>query len=249
MVTGAMTVRATAAHPVPSLLAYVADADSGAAWLAAPASTARAGSWTASVLGAQMHVGEPGTKHDTSTMPAWLPDALPWSNRLAGRTVPRVPLAGPVVTVLHDSVTAAGRALTVHVQSPSGVLGTEVRVPGMRVRAAQVDGRRIETTRFRRAQHDWEFTFSAPPDSGFTLAFTLAPDAGTEMQVTSIAAGLPVMPGVTVPPRSAGHGGRPDRRHHRDSAACRLLSVVRPAACLIAQQRLPGPANRRTITR
>jgi hypothetical protein len=204
MVTGAITVRANAAHPVPSLLAYVADADSGSAWLLAPAAQAKAGSWAAGVLGAAMRTGVPGAKADSSGMPAWLATAAPLGGRIASRTLPRLAMVGPVATVLSDTTTAAGRVLVMRVTAVPGALAAGVRVQGPVVRSASVDGRLIDTTRFRRRQEEWSFRFSAPPDSGFTIAFTLAPAPSVTMQLTSIVAGLPTMPGVPVPPRPVG---------------------------------------------
>ena len=204
MVTGAVTVRATAAHPVPSMLAYVADADSGEAWLTAPTATAGPTSWAAGVLGPTMRTSEPGNTRNASGMPAWLATALPFGGRIAARQVPRVTLAGPVATVVSDSTTTLGRTLVLRITAPPGALAANVRVPGQRVRSAAVDGRIIDTTRFRRRQDDWAFRFSAPPDSGFTIALTLAPGPATTVQLASIMAGLPSMPGVPVPPRSAG---------------------------------------------
>lgn len=203
MVIAGMTVRATAAHPVPSMLAYVADADSGEAWLTAPAQFAQPGSWTAGVFGAAMRVGTPGAPRDSSGLPAWLAD-LRLGRTIAARSVPRVTLDGPAATVISDSTTGAGRSLVVRITAPSGALAASVRVTGNHVQSAMVDGRMIDTTRFRRQQSEWEFGFSAPPDSGFTIAFTLAPAMKTTMQVTSMMAGLPVMPGMTVPARTPG---------------------------------------------
>jgi hypothetical protein len=204
LVTGALTVRATAEHPAPSLLAYVADADSGQAWLTAPGSTAGAGSWTAGTLGTAMRVGAPGVAGDTSGMPAWFTDALPFGGRIAARQVPRATVGGPMATVVSDSTTASGRMLVLRITAPAGALSATVRMPGARVRSAAVDGRLIDTTRFRRRQTEWAFGFSAPPDSGFTLAFTLPPEPKATVQLTSMMAGLPPMPGVAVPPRSPG---------------------------------------------
>jgi len=72
------------------------------------------------------------------------------------------------------------------------------------VRSATLDGRVIDTSRFRRSTDDWAFSFSAPPDSGFVLAFTLVPAAKTGMELTSMMAGLPATPGVTIPARTRG---------------------------------------------
>lgn len=203
MLVGAMTVRATAAHPVPSVMAYAIDADSGDAWLVAPGSIAKPGTWTTLALGDSVRVGVAGDS-GAAALPAWLGVAVPFGDRLAARRVPRVTIAGPVATVLRDTTSAAGRELTLRIVSPAGVLATSVQVAGHQVRRASVDGRMIDTSRFRRSQADWEFTFAAPPDSGFTLAFVLDPSRAPALEVTSLAAGVPALPGVTIPPRPVG---------------------------------------------
>lgn len=201
---GLATLRTSAEHPVGSRVAYVADADSGDAWIAVPASTARDGSWAAAMLGPTMRLSAPGQARDTSSMPVWLPDALRWGRALAGRPVPAVALRGPTAVVLRDTVSSVGRELTLRIMAPSGALSASLRVSGRGVRRAVVDGRVIDTTRFRRFSDDWAFSFSAPPDSGFVLAFTIVPATTTEIELTSMMAGLPAMPGVTIPARTRG---------------------------------------------
>ena len=51
-VVGAMTVRNSVTHPVPSMLVYAADAETNDAWLVTPASLAKRDSWSAAALGA-----------------------------------------------------------------------------------------------------------------------------------------------------------------------------------------------------
>ena len=111
-------------------------------------------------------------------MPRWLPDALRWGQAVSGRRVPAVPLPGPTAVVLRDTVSAALRELTVCITAPSGAPSVALRVAGRDVRRAVVDSRLIETSRFRRSSDDWAFTFSAPPDGGFTVPFALAPGPG-----------------------------------------------------------------------
>jgi hypothetical protein len=203
-VAGVTTVRATVEHPTSSVLIYATDADSttAGAWLLTPAPWARPQSWVVGALGTRMSIRHPGDTSGSAALPAWLADEDRGGRGLAARDVPRVAVAGPSATLLHDSTVAAGRLLVFRVVSPSHALSTSVSAGVTRVIAASVDGRAIDTTRFRRAQSRWSFSFAAPPDSGFVLAVTVP--RGTQAPVFDVVtelAGLPEMPGVTVPPR------------------------------------------------
>ena len=94
--------------------------------------------------------------------------------------------------------------LTVRVLTPPHALTTQLHVVGAPVLHAVVDGRAIDTTRFRYAQKEWEFSFSGPPDSGVVYTFTLPRGAHPSIELLSAWAGLPTMPGVTIPARPVG---------------------------------------------
>jgi hypothetical protein len=192
---GTATVRASAAHPAPSMLTYVMDADSSdsSAWLVGPSVFSHFGPWYADVFGDK-----------ASAPPAWLGEVFGADTKIASRAVPRVSAPGPTVTVLADSQTATGRRLRVRVMTPPRSLDTRVHVVRSAVRVASVDGRVIDTTRFRHPQKEWQFTFAGPPDSGFVLALELPKDAHPALELLSVWSGLPVIPGITVPARPVG---------------------------------------------
>ena len=203
---GASTVRANAAHPVPSQLMYVMDADSSdsSAWLVASERFTHLGPWYASIFEpALMHL-EPGADSSPNAPPRWLREVFGRGTDIAARAVPRVPAPGPSVTVVSDSIAAAGRLLTLRVLTPPFALTTQLHVVGTPVLRAAIDGRVIDTTRFRYAQKEWQFSFAGPPDSGVVYAFTLPRDAHPSIEVLSAWAGLPTMPGVTIPARPVG---------------------------------------------
>lgn len=203
---GAATVRASAAHPVPSQLMYVMDADSSdsSAWLVAPERLTHHSPWYASVFEpAQMHV-RPGADTSRNAPPRWLGEAAGRGGDIAARAVPRVAAPGPTVSVLSDSTTVDGRVLSLRVLTPPHALTTQLHVVGAKVLRAAVDGRTIDTTRFRYAQKEWEFSFSGPPDSGVVYTFTLPRNAHPSIEMLSAWAGLPTLPGVTVAARPIG---------------------------------------------
>ncbi len=204
---GAVTVRSTIDHPASSLLAYAIDADSSDhdAWLVTPASVAVAGSWGAMALGADPLIGRAGDSTITGRLPLWLGSTFGAQSRLAARRVARVAAPGPTAELLSDSVRAEGRVVRLRILSPHAVLATRVQLIGARVSKAAVDGRAIDTTRFRRSQAQWNFEFNAPPDSGFVIDFTLA--KGTKsmaLELESMTSGLPTLADVLIPARPAG---------------------------------------------
>ncbi len=206
-VFGAITVRSTIDHPASSLLAYAIDADSADhdAWLVTPASVASAGSWGAMALGADPLIGRAGDSTAAGRLPEWLGSTFGAQSRLAARRVARVAAPGPTAQILSDAVRAEGRVVRVRILSPHAVLGTRVQVIGSQVSKAAVDGRVIDTARFRRSQAQWNFEFNAPPDSGFVIDFTLA--KGTKpmaLELESMSSGLPTLANVLIPARPAG---------------------------------------------
>jgi hypothetical protein len=209
---GAATVRQSVAYPAGSTLVYTLDADSGSAWLAMPAGRARPGSWGAEVLGATA-----GTLTADSVTadepPEWLEQVLERRVRMAATTAPRLPIAGPTAEVISDSaVRAAGtsngagsaasvRRMVLRIRSDTSTLSVGIRVTGANVLAAAVDGRLIDTSRYRSASSEWGLQYAAPPDSGFTLSLDVAPGTGPVLELTARSAGLPTLPGIRIPAR------------------------------------------------
>lgn len=79
-----------------------------------------------------------------------------------------------------------------------------MRALGAPVLDAAVDGLRIDTSRYRRRPAAWRLDYSAPPDSGVTLALTLPAGGSVSLDLTARAAGLPALTGVRLPARSPG---------------------------------------------
>ena len=198
---GAVTVRPSYAHPVPSILVYAADAEGRDAWLVAPADLAKPGSWSASALGPARQLLTPGRAAVAGGPPAWLSSVFGRELPEEMRSVPRVVLAGPTAKVLGDSATAAGRRVTLRITSAPGTLELAMRAVSGTVLSAAVDGRAIDTTRYRRPSPHWQLSFSAPPDSGFVLDLTVPRDAKTTLELNAESAGIPSLAGVTIPPR------------------------------------------------
>ena len=75
------------------------------------------------------------------------------------------------------------------------------RATDVKVLAASVDGRAIDTTRYRTQLPMWTVQFAAPPDSGFVLALTFPRGSIPHFDLRAEFAGLPTLPGITMPPR------------------------------------------------
>ena len=70
-------------------------------------------------------------------------------------------------------------------------------------RLLSIDGRAVDTTRYRAVPRALAVTFTAPPDSGFVVVLELPRDSTAELHLTATSPGLPAMPGVELPPRPA----------------------------------------------
>ena len=115
---GALTVRASDVHPVPSMLIYAIDADSLDAWLASRASTARADAWTRTSLGL------------FTQGPEWIAHMFLYPTVIVARRVPFLPLPQPTIDILSDSTTSDGRQLSLRVQAAADATMLGIRVTG-----------------------------------------------------------------------------------------------------------------------
>jgi hypothetical protein len=93
------------------------------------------------------------------------------------------------------------RRLVVRVHAAAGTGEVSLRVSGVSVAEAEVDGRRIDTSRYRTKPTAWRLDYSAPPDSGFTVALVLMPGGTPTFDIIARSAGLPRLNGVRLPAR------------------------------------------------
>jgi hypothetical protein len=184
---GVLTVRSSGKHPVPSRLAYVVDADGKDAWLTTSGSMLRTNAWTRAVM------------DSTAPPPPWLARAA--GANTVGRPVRRLPMDGPWAKVIADSSTPDGRKLSVRVGAAPGTIVIRMRVTGAPVVSSAIDGRLVDTTRFRRRSSEWVMQYWAPPDSGALIDLTIPAGARPTLELTARKDGLPSMPGIVLPPR------------------------------------------------
>ena len=198
---GLVTVRRSVDYPTVANLTYAMDADSGGAWLVASGAPARRGSWVAAALGPSARTLTAGAPRDSNPAPPWLVRALDGRGRFAARPASRIANQGPQADVLSDSLTGAGRRLVLRVHGAPGTLSFAVRVLDAAVLRAEVDGREVATTRYRRQLPQWTLVYIAPADSGFALALTVPAGAKPSLELSSRASGLPTAADRPIPPR------------------------------------------------
>jgi hypothetical protein len=188
---GALTVRASDLHPVPSRLIYAIDADSSDAWLASRASTARADAWTRTAL-APFAQG-----------PEWIAHFFLQPTAVVARRVPSLPLPQPAINILSDSTTSDARQLSLRVQGAAQTTVLAMRVTDAPVISAAIDGRAIDTMRYRLHTRTWTLWYWAPSDSGALLSLIVPPGSTPRLEILACSLGIPALPGVTIAPRPA----------------------------------------------
>ena len=188
---GALTVRASDVHPVPSMLIYAIDADSLDAWLASRASTARADAWTRTSLGL------------FTQGPEWIAHMFLYPTAIVARRVPFLPLPQPTIDILSDSTTSDGRQLSLRVQTAADATMLGIRVTGASVISAAIDGRAVDTTRYRLRTQEWALRYWAPSDAGALLRLTVPAGSTPTLEIIARSNGVPTLPGLTISPRPA----------------------------------------------
>jgi RNase P/RNase MRP subunit p29 len=76
-----------------------------------------------------------------------------------------------------------------------------MRARGARVLTSSIDGRVVDTTRYRLRTHDWLMQYWAVPDSGATIALSIPAGGHIDFDVSARRLGIPPVPGVKIPPR------------------------------------------------
>ena len=188
LVIAALTVHPSADHPLRSALVYAENADSSDAWLGTLGSLANA--WTRDVI----DQGTPGP------IPAWTA-RLSDGGRFTGRKVQRVPLAGPNAILVGDTLINGIRRVVLRVNVPAGTTGLVMRARGAKVLASSIDGRVVDTTRYRYHVRDWVMEYWAVPDTGATIALSIPAGGHIDFDLAARRPGIPPVPNVTIPRR------------------------------------------------
>lgn len=192
---GAATVRTSEARPVGASLVYAVDAD-GTAWLSGYGWGAPGRNWVRDAV-ASVH-GDA-----SATAPAW---AFFGSARgaVARAPSPLSALDAPTTTIVSDSTAGSTRRVTLRVRAPSGTLNVLLGADSGTVIASAVDGRSVDTKRYRRQSGRWQLQYVAPSDSGFLLTLDVPAGSHPKIDVSARWSGMSALRGVPLPPRPAG---------------------------------------------
>ncbi|MDQ3674101.1 MAG: hypothetical protein M3365_06985, partial [Gemmatimonadota bacterium] len=187
LVIAAFTVHPSAAHPLRSSLVYAANADSSDAWLGTLGSSTNA--WTREAIGERMRG------------PAWTARLSENQSSFTGRKVQRVALDAPNATLVGDTLIDGARRVVLRVTAPAGTTGLVMRARGAKVLTSSIDGRVVDTTRYRYPVPEWVMQYWAVPDTGALVALTIPAGASIDFDLAARRPGIPPVPGVTIPPR------------------------------------------------
>lgn len=96
----------------------------------------------------------------------------------------------PLARVTADSSSGGRRYLALRIWGPGRTLALRMQSHA-RVLGASIDGRGIDTTRYRRRSDGWDMTYVAPPDSGFLVSLAVPGGAPLDLLLTARVAGVP----------------------------------------------------------
>jgi hypothetical protein len=194
LVIASITVHPSAEHPLRSGLVYAENADSSDAWLGALGRTSD--TWTRGVIGS-----------DSTHVPAWTERLTGYGIPFTGRSVSRVPIGAPDATLIADSSSDGARRVVLRVSAPAGTTGLAMRARGAKVLTASIDGRVVDTTRYRSTGRlrnrasEWVMEYWAVPDSGAIIALSVPSGNHIALDLAARRPGIPPIPGVTIPAR------------------------------------------------
>ncbi len=187
LVISAITVHPSSDHPLRSALVYAENADSSDAWLG---TFGRAtDTWTRTAIGTP------------TPTPAWTTHLSESASGFAGRNIERVQLGAPSAALTRDTVIDGARRITLRVSAPEGTTGLVMHARGAKVLASSIDGRDVDTTRYRHHTRDWQMQYWAVPDTGAIVALSIPAGSHLDFDLAARRPGIPPVPGLTIPAR------------------------------------------------
>lgn len=189
LLIAALTVRPSADHPLRSALIYAENADSSDAWLGTLGRPTNP--WTRDAIGAPT----------SGPTPEWTTRLSERVGLFTGRKVARVTLAAPNATLIGDTLVNGIRRVVLRVTVPAGTTALVMRARGAKVLTSSIDGRFVDTTRYRHRDRDWVMEYWAVPESGATIGLSIPAGSNIDFDLAARRPGLPPVPGVAIPPR------------------------------------------------
>ena len=183
---GFATVRSSPAHPTPSIVTYALDADSTDAWLGTRGFARK---------------DRAAAQQASQTPPAWLARRFGRGRSVSYVSAPRAAIMAPTATVVSDSTVGGDRRVVVRIVAAPNTETIDMQAGDTRVIRASIDGRPIDTSRYRGGARSWRLAYSAPPPAGITLALTVPAGQSIPLELTARSPGLPALANVEIPPR------------------------------------------------
>jgi len=103
--------------------------------------------------------------------------------------------------LIGDTLQGGIRRVVLRVAAPAGTTALVMRARGAKVLTSSINGRVVDTTRYRHRERDWEMEFWAIPESGATIALSIPAGGHIDFDLAARRLGIPPVPGVTIPPR------------------------------------------------
>jgi hypothetical protein len=189
LLIAALTVHPSADHPLRSALVYAENADSSDAWLGTLGSATNA--WARDAIG----------ERTSGPSPAWTARLSNNAGGFTGRKVQRVPLGAPNATLVRDTLIEGARHVVLRVSAPAGTTALLMRARGAKVLTSSIDGRVVDTTRYRSRARDWIMEYWAVPDTGAIVALSIPAGGHMDFDLAARRPGIPSVSGVTIPRR------------------------------------------------
>jgi hypothetical protein len=180
---GMATVRSSPAHPTPSIIAYAVDADSANGWLVVRGPTSN----------------ELASAARAATPPEWLARMMGRGRSVAYASAVRVSAAPPTTSVISDSTVGSERHLVIGIVPAAGTETIGMRAVGTRVLRASIDGRDIDTSRYRAGAGGWRLDYSGPPPAGVRLGLTVPANSPVSLDLIARSPGVPPLETLHVP--------------------------------------------------
>lgn len=189
LVIAVLTVRPSGDHPLRSALVYAENADSSDAWFG---TIGRARNrWTRDAIGTA----------SSGATPEWTSRLSGITALFTGRRVARVPLAPPNAALIGDTLVNGIRRVTLRVGAPPGTTVLVIRASGAKVLTSSIDGRVVDTTRYRHRERDWVMEYWNVPDTGATIELSIPAGGHLNFDLAARRTGIPPVPGIALPPR------------------------------------------------
>ena len=87
------------------------------------------------------------------------------------------------------------------VKAPAGTTGLVMGARGAKVFESSIDGRVVDTARYRHRTRDWVMQYWAVPDSGALVALSVPAGGRIDLDLAARRPGIPPIPGARIPPR------------------------------------------------